>query len=77
MSHAQEYLLIIAVFIIGSIVLSILNKLCHGRLRLKKNHPLKPISAEYQQDYISGLSGVITGPASLLSDEIFKSLNDG
>ncbi|GGF57682.1 hypothetical protein GCM10011332_08950 [Terasakiella brassicae] len=76
MSHAQEYLLIIAVFIIGSIVLSILNKICHGRLRLKKNHPLNLTSAKYQQDYVNGLSGIITGPASLLSNEIYRSLNE-
>jgi|GEM_PF-3246490 len=76
MSHAQEYLLIFAVFIIGWIALSILNKLCHGRLRLKKNHPLNLTSAKYQQDYVNGLSGVITGPASQLSYEIYKSLNE-
>ncbi len=76
MSHAQEYLLIFAVFIIGSFVLSILDKLCRGRLRLKKNHPLNPTSAKYQQDYVNGLSGVITGSASLLSYEIYKSLNE-
>ncbi len=58
--------------IIGSFVLFILNKFCRGWLCLNKNHPLNPTSAKYQQDYLNGLSEVITGPASLLSYEILK-----
>jgi hypothetical protein len=70
MSHAQEYLLII-----GSIVLSILNKRCRGLFSSKRNHHLDFSSTKNLQDYVNGSSGIITGPASLLSNEIYKSLN--